>query len=120
MNSGNYDQAINALNSISQRDARWYYVRAIAESGLGNTSAALENATIAVQMDPDNMSYQNLYNNLRGGGAYYAGQGGRYGRGAGFNQTKCCLICLALSAASSWCAYAGGGAAGVPRGIFCC
>ena len=96
VNNGNYNQAINALNSISQRDARWYYVQAMADSGLGNTSAALENATIAVQMDPDNMSYQSLYNSLRGGGAYYAGQGQRYGRGAGLNQTKFAAVFMTI------------------------
>ena len=119
VNNGSYNEAINALNSISQRDARWYYVHAMADAGLGNSTAALENATIAVQMDPDNMTYQSLYNNLRGGGAYYAGQGQRYGRSAGMNQTKCCMACLAMSAASSCCAYAGGGA-GMQRGFFCC
>lgn len=119
INNGSYNEALNVLNSISQRDARWYYLHAMADSGLGNTSSALENAGIAIQMDPDNMSYQSLYNSLRGGGAYYAGQGERYGRGFNLNQTKCCLICLAASAASSCCAYAGGGA-GMHRGFICC
>ncbi len=119
INNGSYNEAINTLNSISNRDARWYYVHALADSGLGNTSAALENATVALQMDPDNVSYQSLYSTLRGGGAYYAGQGQQYGRGAGMNQ-RMCMLCLGAAAASSICAALSGGAAGMSRGVFCC
>ena len=33
INSGHYQEACNVLNSIQERNARWYYYSAIANSG---------------------------------------------------------------------------------------
>ena len=38
---GRYQEAINALNNATNRDARWYYLSALANDGLGNHVTAL-------------------------------------------------------------------------------
>ena len=44
INSGYYREALNLLNSIAARNARWFYYSALANSGLGNVATALEHA----------------------------------------------------------------------------
>ena len=39
---GRYQEAINALNNSTNRDARWYYLSALANQGAGNQVTALE------------------------------------------------------------------------------
>ena len=97
--AGSYNEALNILNNINERDARWYFVMSFVQSGLGNNSAALENAAKAKQMDPDNETYNNLYRQLYGGGAGYANTGRQYGRKGGMNQAFFCLP------AASMCRY---------------
>ena len=78
--SGAYEEALNVLNNIEDRDGRWYFYSAQANAGSGNTATALEYAKRAVEMDPDNMQYQTLYRQLASGGHWYAGRGQTYGR----------------------------------------
>ena len=56
INSGAFQEAINVLNGIDNRDGRWYYYSAQANSGAGNTATALEHAKHAVEIDPDNVA----------------------------------------------------------------
>lgn len=120
--SRNYSQALTALDGISTRDARWYYVSALANNGLGNQALALEHAGRAVQMDPSNAAYKAVYNQLQGNGSWYEDRGQSYGRNIRFNRS-CCFICLAAATASTLCRIithtAGGGGAYGP-GVFCC
>ncbi|HBA64448.1 MAG TPA: hypothetical protein DCZ20_11385, partial [Lachnospiraceae bacterium] len=51
INSGHYREALNVLDQIQERSARWYYFSAAANSGAGNNVAALEHAKKALQMD---------------------------------------------------------------------
>lgn len=114
--AGSYNEALNILNNINERDARWYFVMSFVQSGLGNNSAALENAAKAKQMDPDNETYNNLYRQLYGGGAGYANTGRQYGRKGGMNQAFLCLpaaVCVGINA----CSMLGGGRMGY---TFCC
>lgn len=59
INSGMYAEAINTLEgmSASERNAKWYFVRAHANQGLGNIINATEDAKRAVSMEPNNMEY---------------------------------------------------------------
>ena len=52
-----YQEALNILQSIPQRNARWYYLSALANRGLGNQVTALEHIKRAVSMDPGNLEY---------------------------------------------------------------
>ena len=43
---GRYHEALNVLQSSTKRDARWYYLSALANDGLGNQVTALEHIQI--------------------------------------------------------------------------
>lgn len=98
--SGNWEEALTALSQISQRDARWYYLSAQANSMAGNQASALQYANTAVQLDPDNPAYQHLYRQLSNGGTYASRGENQYGR-TGWNsvlgtilQIGLCLVCM--------------------------
>lgn len=86
-----YNEAINVLNSMENRSARWYYFSSYANLGLGNNVVAMDYAKKAVDMDPGNQEYQQYYQQLQRGGTAspfgggYAGGpfGGGYGGGYG-------------------------------------
>ena len=95
-----YSQALSLLDSMHNRNAKWYYYSAIAQVGLGNNLRGMEYARMAVSMEPNNIEYQNLVNRL-------SFQGNRYGevrnvyRGgrSGFDDASdlCCKLWLADS-----------------------
>ena len=65
-----FNEAINVLNSMENRSARWYYFSSYANLGLGNNVVAMDYAKRAVELDPSNPEYQQYYQQLqRGGGA---------------------------------------------------
>ncbi len=108
---GRYHEALNALNQSAQRDARWYYLSALANDGLGNQVTALEHIRRAVSMDPDNMEYQNLLEQIEHGGAAYRRQAGNYG---GFEMRGNPCMCLCLWYVAQMLCFGGRG------GIFWC
>jgi len=71
--NGMYREAMNALSGVppQERDGRWYYLTAGANMYMGNKVSALENAKRAVQMEPDNLEYRRLLEQLQGGGDFY-------------------------------------------------
>ena len=75
---GRYREALNVLNSATEKNARWYYLSALANDGLGNQVAALEHIRRAVSMDPDNMKYLQVLRQIENGGAAYRRQAGAY------------------------------------------
>ena len=90
---GRYHEALNALKNCTQRDARWYYLSALANDGLGNQVTALEHIRRAVSMEPDNMTYLNALDEIENGGAAYRRQAGNFG---GFTLRGSPCINLAL------------------------
>lgn len=92
--NGAYAEALNVLNGIENRDARWYYYSAQANVGLGNSAMALEFAKRALEMDPDNVQYQYLYRQLQSGGQWYANRGTTYGRTYNGGSGYCFRLCL--------------------------
>lgn len=79
---GRYQEALNILNSATQKNARWYYLSALANDGLGNQVTALEHIKRAVSMEPDNMEYLQALQDIENGGAAYRRQAGSF-RGFG-------------------------------------
>lgn len=75
---GRYAEALNVLRSVSDRDARWYYLSALANDGLGNQVTALEHIRMAVAKDPDNMEYLQTLEDIQNGGAAYRRQAGSF------------------------------------------
>lgn len=60
INMRQFKYANDTLNSIvsGERNARWYYLSALANQGLGNTLLASEQMNRALQMEPGNIRYQ--------------------------------------------------------------
>ncbi len=75
---GRYGQALNILNSAPERNARWYYLSALANDGLGNQVTALEHIRRAVSMEPENRVYLDTLEQIQNGGAAYRRQAGNY------------------------------------------
>ena len=96
INTGHYAEALNALNSVpaGKRNARWYYLSALAQAGLHNNAQAMEYARQAVSMEPGNMQYQQLLSQLQGGGSWYGQRGTSYGRQSYGQPNLCCTFFL--------------------------
>ena len=104
INAGHYAEALNALNAVpaGRRNAYWYYLNALAQSGLHNNAQALEYARQAVSMEPGNMRYQQLLSQLQSGGAWYGQRGEEYGR-TSHGQPNLCLSFLMLQLCCTCC-----------------
>ena len=68
---GRYSEARNVLNNSTEKNARWYYLSALANNGLGNQVTALEHIRKAVSMDPANQEYLRTLDMIQNGGAAY-------------------------------------------------
>ena len=105
---GRFREALNALNACSTKNARWYYLSALANDGLGNQVTALEHIKRAVSMDPGNPEYlQALELIEQGGGAYRNRAGQHRGFSIGGNLF-------------TWCAWLFMWLFCCRGGIFCC
>lgn len=65
INNRRYREALRVLSQLPSRTAKWYYCSAAANYGLGNNVQALNDAQTAVNMEPGNMEYQSLLNQLQ-------------------------------------------------------
>ena len=65
INGRQYQQALNVLSRIQNRNAQWYYLSACANMGMGNNVNALNMARQAQSMEPGNPEYSNLVNRLQ-------------------------------------------------------
>ena len=90
---GSYRQALNVLAGCEKRNARWYYLSALANEGIGNRVTALEHIRRAVSMEPDNMRYLQFLEELENGGTQYRRQAGNY-RGFTVRSTPLANLCL--------------------------
>ncbi len=73
INNGNYAEAARVLMQVMNyaRNARWYYLNAIALYGYGDTGAAAEYILKAARMEPDNSLYVALLQKFRQEGQTY-------------------------------------------------
>ena len=90
---GRYREALNTLEAASQRDARWYYLSALANDGLGNQVTALEHIRRAVSMEPDNPEYLQTRRTVESGGTAYRQRTGDF-RGFTMGGSPCSGLCL--------------------------
>ena len=92
---GRYREALNALSNCAQRNARWYYLSALANNGLGNQVTALEHMKRAVSMEPSNQEYLYALDQIEHGGRAYRQQAGTY-RSYNMRWSPCSglLMCL--------------------------
>ena len=90
---GRYQEALNTLNNSTQRNARWYYLSALANHGAGNRVTALEHIKKAVSMEPDNYEYLAALERMENGGTAYRQHAGNY-RTWGMRTSPCASLCL--------------------------
>lgn len=93
INFGWYAEALNTLSACQKRDARWYYLTALANDGMGNQVTALEYLRRAVSMEPDNQEYLWALDRMEKGGNAYRQQAGNY-RGFTMGGSPCANLCL--------------------------
>ncbi len=91
--NGYYQQALNILSNSAQKNARWYYLSALANDGLGNQLTALEHIRRAVSMEPGNMEYLQTLRDIESGGAAYRRQAGNF-RGFTTGGSPFASLCL--------------------------
>jgi molecular chaperone DnaJ len=98
INAHNYKSAIEIMQKIPStgRNARWYYLFALANNGAGNTVAAHDNIARARQLDPQNSDYMRAENSFKQKAQTYRSTGeGRGFTSFGFDPNwLCCCICL--------------------------
>jgi len=96
--NGMYREALNALSGVAQeeRDGKWYYLSAGANMYLGNKVAALEHAKRAVSLDPNNLEYRRLLEQLQSGADFYDNYSGGYTRSLNLNPLWVGLCAMSL------------------------
>ena len=90
---GRYGEALNILSNSQNRDARWYYISALANDGLGSQVTALEHIRKAVSMEPDNPEYMRVLQYIQEGGADYRRHAGSF-RGFEMRGSPCTNLLL--------------------------
>ena len=95
INARDYRAAQEMLSAVSVRNARWFYLSAIAQYGLGNLANAYAYAGEALRMDPTNEQYRTLYEKLGNLGRSYNEQSASYGRPANRRRSLCFWLCMA-------------------------
>lgn len=100
--TGRYQEALNLLNRIPSHDAPWHGLNALANMGLGNRVAALNSARQAVEMDPDNLEYRRILNQLDMGARGYQRAGG-FGDFQNLICSNPCLSCCLLNTLLNCC-----------------
>ncbi len=78
--TGMYREALRVLSEIQNRTAEWYYLSSIANYYTNNRITALNHAKMAVQMEPNNLVYQKLLQQIQSSGNAYNEQSRNYGR----------------------------------------
>ena len=80
LRNGYYREALNVLGNVpeAERNAKWYYYSALAHYGKGNQATALEHIQRAMNIEPNNIEYQQVYSQMKNGSNWYNGMGRTY------------------------------------------
>lgn len=100
-----YKEALALLDQIRQRQAIWFYFSALCHQGIGNPITALDHAKIAAQMEPYNLQYVLLVQQLQQGQGQYRQAQQQYGSPYA-STMNCCyqvLLCNLLMNCCCWC-----------------
>lgn len=109
INAGSYAEALHVLDSMSNRNAQWYYLSALANARMGSNINAKEHARRAVEMEPNNVQYRQLLSQLESGGQWYQDMGQSYGM-PNMNMSDLCWKVLCMNAVCGCCC----------PGTYCC
>lgn len=113
--AGRYGEALQILNQIRNKSSIWFYYAALAENGVGNNIRAREYAQTAVNMEPMNIQYILLLNQLQGNQQQYRQTSQQYGRP--MNMMNCCYYLMCMNCLSFYCC---GGQGYGGRGYYLC
>lgn len=105
INNGRSQDAITLLTHIPStgRNARWYYLMALANHKLGNSVQAADQIQKAVQLEPNNRIYNQLLRQFRQAGQTYE----RNAQGFDMHAMDFRKVCLGLCAAQFLCGPCG-------------
>ncbi len=76
---GRFYEALQVLSQTQNRTARWYYLSALANDGLGNRITAMDHIRKAVSMEPGNLEYGEALQRMENGGSAYRQQAAGFG-----------------------------------------
>ena len=114
INNGYYQEALNVLKDITERNARWYYYSALGNAGRGNNVIALEHAKKAQQMEPGNFQYQQLVYQFESGDSWYQNRRTTYGGPVVGGGDFCMRLCIANIVCNLCCGGGGMCCGGMP------
>ena len=101
INAGRFQDALNVLEQIRTRNSIWFYYSALAMNGIGNNVTALEYAQTAAQMEPGNIQYIFLVQQLQAGCGQYRSTQQSYG--SPYSAINCCYSFMMLQLFMSCC-----------------
>ncbi|MBO6048045.1 MAG: J domain-containing protein [Erysipelotrichaceae bacterium] len=96
LNAQRYGEAMNVLESIRNKNDVWFYYAAIAQRGLGNLVQAREFAQTAYSMNPNNLQYILLVQQLSGNSRTYTTRQTTYGYPSAASWCYQMLLCNCL------------------------
>lgn len=100
-----FKEALNVLDTFSERGAQWYYYSALAHAGVGNNVQALEFAQAAAWMEPGNIAYESLARQLRAGRMRYKNRQAAYGGPAQIDPKTCGRLWISYLLCSFCCRF---------------
>lgn len=105
--NGQYHAAISVLSSMSERNAYWYYLYAVANYGAGNMADAFEAASRAAEEEPGNAEYSALRDRLEDLRYSYHRESYDYGRqsSGGFSCLRSAILTFLLNLFCCGCPY---------------
>ena len=94
INVGDLTQAEQLLYQVGQKDGEWYFLSGSIAYRRGWMDEAMQNYTLAVQMDPNNMEYRQALTVMQRGsmGGYRP-----TGYGGGIDSMDCCTTMMCLN-----------------------
>lgn len=94
INAGRFRQAMDTLNAVTSdgRNARWYYLSALANNGAGNTIMAQDQIRRAVHLDPNNADYRRAQQQFQSTGKTYQQETQTRGFNMGCDPWTLCLF----------------------------
>ncbi len=97
MNAGDIDGAESLLDSMTDRDAEWHYIKGMILQRRSFYDGARQHFYTACNMDPSNMKYRQAYAAANNAGGYrdFYGNGRGYAGGQN-NDCSCCDLCAGM------------------------
>jgi molecular chaperone DnaJ len=106
------DNAEQALDQMSDRNAEWHFLRGVCYSLRGWYAMAHENIAMAVNMEPNNVEFRNALNQLDNSSQGYQQFTGPFGQarqgGAGSSGCSMCDVCSCMLCTDCLCNSCGG------------